>query len=178
MVQSAPETIPNSAEYEQSITALNTLLKPREAASGSVARWRNRISLASIAGAMNVPVVIATYRGDNNVKTIATHGLDLMNNLACMAAACDDLCIDRVVVIPDTRTSPALSDLARHWPNTENCFLVGMPLRDATGKRVGSLCVMNNSRAVARSGISFRTLAEVGKTFAQTGQLQTGAGSR
>ena len=173
MVQSAPDTTPNSTEYERSIAALNTLHKTREIASGSVARWRNRISLASIAAAMNVPVVIATYRGDNNVKTIATHGLDLMNNLACLAAVCDDLCSDRIVVIPDTRTTPAMSDLARHWPNEENCFLVGMPLRDASSKRVGSLCVMNTSRAVARSGISFRTLAEIAKIFAQTGQLQT-----
>ena len=142
-----------------------------------MARWRNRISLASIAAAMDVPVVIATYRGENNIKTVATHGLDLMNNLACLAAACDDICTDRVVIIPDTRKHPVMATLERHWPNREYCFLVGMPLRDANGKRVGSLCVMNTSRAVARSGISFRTLAEIGKKFAQTGQLQTGSAS-
>ena len=177
MLQSAPDTIPSSTEYERSMTALTIMHKAREAAPGRVARWRNRNSLASIAAAMNVPVVIATYRNEYNIKTVATHGLDLMNNLACLAAACDDLCTDRVIVIPDTRTIPAIGALARHWPDQENCFLAGMPLRDASGNRVGSLCVMNNSRAVARSGISFRTLAEIGKTFAQTGQLQTGASS-
>lgn len=176
MHPSALDTIPSTTEYERSITALNTLHKKRETASSPVARWRNRISLASIAAAMDVPIVIATFRSENNIKTVATHGLDLMNNLACLAAACDNLCSDRVVVIPDTRMNPALSALARHWPNEENCFLVGMPLRDGSGERVGSLCVMNSSRAVARTGISFRTLAEVGKMFAQTGQLQTGAG--
>ena len=174
MLQSAPNTIPSSDEYERSITALATLQKTRETASGPVGRWRNRTSLASIATAMDVPVVIATYRGENNIKTVATHGLDLKNNLACLAAACDDLCTDRVVVIPDTRTDPAMAALARHWPNEENSFLVGMPLRDGNGKRVGSLCVMNNSRAVARSGISFRTLAEIAKMFAETGLLQAG----
>ena len=175
MLESAPDTTPNSTEYERSITALNTLHNTREIASGLVARWRNRISLASIAAAMDVPVVIATYRGESKIKIVATHGLDLMNNLACLAAACDDLCTDRIIVIPDTRTHPAMASLARHWPNDENCFLVGMPLRDASGKRVGSLCVMNNSRAVARCGISFRTLAAIAKTFEQTGQLHTGA---
>lgn len=177
MHQSAFDMIPEATEYQRSTTALNTLQDTREIAAGPMTRWRNRISLASIAAAMEVPVVIATYRGENNIKTVATHGLDLMNNLACLAAACDDICTDRVVIIPDTRKHPAMAKLERHWPNSENCFLVGMPLRDASGKRVGSLCVMNTSRAVARSGISFRTLAEIGKKFAQTGQLQTGGAS-
>lgn len=175
MLQSAPDMVPSTTEYERSITALSTLKEIGETAPSPVTRWRNRTSLASIATAMDVPIVIATYRGENNIKTVATHGLDLTNNLACLAAACDDLCTDRVVVIPDTRTNPVMASLARHWPNAENCFLVGMPLRDANGKRVGSLCVMNNSRAVARSGISFPTLAEIAKMFAQTGQLQTGS---
>jgi GAF domain-containing protein len=144
------------------------------AAVGAAARWRDRISLAAIAKAMNVPVVLATFRDENGMQTYATYGLGLMNNLAHFAATCDALCGERVVVIPDTRTDPALSKLSRHWPAEGICFLVGVPLRNADGHRVGSLAVMNNSRAVAQSGISFRTLADVGQAFAQTGRLHCG----
>lgn len=172
MLQGAPNMIPSSTEYERSITALATLQKTQETASGPMARRQNRIGLAAIAAAMDVPVVLATFRDENYVKTVTTHGLDLMNNLACFAAVCDKLCGERVVVIPDTRIDPAMAQLARHWPSDEICFLVGIPLRDSDGRRVGSLCVMNSSRVVARSGISFQKLSDVGKAFALTGQLQ------
>ena len=134
--------------------------------------WRKRLSLASIAKMMNVPVVLATFRDENNVQTFATHGLDLMHNLARFAVACDSLCKDREVVIPDTRAHPLLGTLAHHWPSEDICFLVGIPLRDSDGHRVGSVAVMNTSRAVARTGISFRALTNLAKVFSQTGQLQ------
>lgn len=172
MHQSALETYHNHTDHEQSTTALASLQKAREPASGPMVRWSNRMSLATIATAMKVPVVIATFRAENYVQTVATHGLDLMNNLARFAAICDRLCSQRVVVIPDTRIDPELAKLARHWPSDDICFLVGVPLRNSNGQRTGSLCVMNTSRAVAQNGISFRTLSEIGKEFAETGRLQ------
>lgn len=140
--------------------------------TGPMLRWRDRMTLASIAAAMNVPVVIATFRSENYVQTVATHGLNLMNNLARLAAVCDKLCSQRVVVFSDTRMNPEIAALVRHWPNDDVCFLVGVPLRNSAGQRAGSLCVMNSQMAVAQGGISFRTLTEVGKAFTQTGRLQ------
>lgn len=150
---------------------------PRDAVAsktnaGPMLRWQDRMTLASIAAAMKVPVVIATFRSENYVQTVATHGLNLTNNLARFAAVCDKLCNQRVVVIADTRTNPEIASLARHWPSDDICFLVGVPLCNPSGQRMGSLCVMNSQKAVAQGGISFRMLTEVGKAFAQTGRLQ------
>jgi hypothetical protein len=175
MFNSAENSLTGYSRNDRSGAASGRLATNAGPAIESNVQPVNWISLASIAAVMDVPVVIATYRSDKNIKTIATHGLDLMNNLAGLAAICDEMCVDRVVVIPDTRTNPEISSLVRHWPNEENCFLVGIPLRNCDGERVGSLCVMNNSRAVARSGISFRKLTEIGKIFSETGQLQAKA---
>ena len=176
MPQSAQQVINDRIAHYRLVTAMAHQEEQCSPLKGSGVRWRNRISLAAIAAAMDVPVVLATFRDENDVQTFATHGLGLMNNLARFAAICDELCGERVVVIPDTRIDPALSSLARHWPDEDICFLVGIPLRNVGGKRVGSLAVMNSSRAVARNGISFRTLSDVGKAFSQTGKLQKAYG--
>lgn len=172
MSYNAFETLMDRAPDHPATMVPSQTRQHRQQAVGPMAHWRNRLSLASIAKAMDVPVVIATFRAENYVKTFATFGLDLANNLAPFAAVCDTLCGERAVVIPDARTNPAMAGLKRHWPSEDICFLAGIPLRNIDGRRVGSLCVMNNSRAVARSGISFRTLSDVGRAFAKTGQLQ------
>ncbi len=134
-------------------------------------RSRHHVNLASVASAMNVPVVMATYYDENGIQTFATHGLGLMNNLALFAAACNDLCVDQAVVIPNTRTHQSLGALAKHWPAEDICFLVGIPLCNDQGQRVGSLTVMNTSKAVASRGISFRSLEALGKAIAQSSRL-------
>ncbi len=173
----AHSTQNDTNKHYPSLTSLQQQSELRPQVIGAGLLSSNRLSLASIAKMMNVPVVLATFRDENNVKTFATHGLDLMHNLAGFADACDNLCKDREVVIPDTRTHPALGTIARHWPSEDICFLVGIPLRDSDGRRVGSVAVMNNSRAVARTGISFRVLTNLAKVFSQTGQLQPVAAS-
>lgn len=135
-------------------------------------RWRNRLGLASIATAMNVPAAIATFRDNDGEQSFTSHGLESMPDLARFVAACHALCVERVVVIPDTRSDPALAMITRLWPSDDFRFLVGIPLRDLEGQRVGSLAVMNSSRSVARTGICFRTLTNVGKVYAETGLLQ------
>lgn len=130
-----------------------------------------QVNLSSIAASMNVPVALATYVDENGVKTFATHGLDLMNNLAGFTSACNELCIDRAIVIPDTKAHQSLGTLAKHWPDDDVRFLVGIPLFDNIGQRVGSLAVMNTSKAVAGNGISFKTLIALSKAFARTGRL-------
>lgn len=128
----------------------------------------DRISLSAIAKTMCVPVALAAFCDENGVQTFATHGLDLMNNLARFASACNELCGDRALVIPDTNTHETLGMLARHWPSDDIRFLVAIPLRNQHGERVGSLAVMNTSKAVAESGISFRNLIALGRAFTQT----------
>jgi GAF domain-containing protein len=132
-------------------------------------------NLASIAAAMDVPVVLATFPDANGVRIFATHGLDLMHNFARFGAACNDLCIDRAVVIPDTEAHPSLGQVAKHWPAGDVRFLVGIPLHDKAGRRVGSLAVMNTSLAVARKGISFGLLNALAKAYARTGRLDPAA---
>lgn len=176
MPQSAQQVINDRITHYRLVSAMARQEEQCSPAEGAGLRWRNRISLAAIAKTMDVPVVLASFRDEHDVQTFATHGLGLMNNLARFAAICDELCGERVVVIPDTRIDPALSSLARHWPDEDICFLVGIPLRNVDGKRVGSLSVMNSSRAVARDGISFRTLSDVGKAFSQTGHLHKATG--
>lgn len=132
-------------------------------------------NLASIATAMDVPVVLATFPDVNGVQIFATHGLDLMHNFARFGAACNELCIDRAVVIPDTEAHPSLGQVAKHWPAGDVRFLVGIPLYDNGGRRVGSLAVMNTSIAVARKGISFGLLNALAKAYARTGRLDPAA---
>ena len=176
MPQTARETINDRITHYRLVSALARQEKQCTPLAGGGLHWRNRMSLTAIAKAMDVPVVIATFRDENNVQTFATHGLGLMNNIARFAAVCDQLCSERVTVITDTGLEPTLATLARHWPDGEIKFLVGMPLRDAGGKRVGSLAVMDSTQAVARKGISFRMLGDIGKAFSQTGQLQQAYG--
>jgi GAF domain-containing protein len=132
-------------------------------------------NLASIARAMDVPVVLATFPDASGIRTFATHGLDLMHNFAGFGAACNALCIDRAVVIPDTEAHPSLGQVAKHWPAGDVRFLVGIPLHDNASRRVGSLAVMNTSLAVARKGISFGLLNALAKAYARTGRLDPAA---
>ena len=172
MPQTARKTINDRITHYRLVNALARQENRCTPAAVGALHQSNRISLAAIATAMDVPVVLATFRDENDVQTFATHGLGLMNNLARFAAVCDRLCSERVMVITDTRLEPALATLARHWPDESIRFLVGIPLRNVDGKRVGSLAVMNSTQAVARKGISFRMLADIGTAFSQTGQLR------
>lgn len=129
------------------------------------------VNVACIAATMEVPVVIASFKNHMNRRTIATHGLNQGVNRETLAAICDELCRDKVIMIPDVRNDPEIAGQVVQWPDNENRFLVGMPLRDAFGNCVGSICVMSNCKAVAKRGISFRFLSEVGKGFSETGRL-------
>ena len=172
-MRQSPVAMPNSSMEHDSPHQVRThLTKQGSSPTGPILRWQQRMTLASIAVAMDVPVVIATFRDENFVRTVATYGLGLMNNLARFADVCDKLCNQRSVIIPDVRIEPTIATISRHWPSDDICFLAGIPLRNANGYRVGSLCVMNSSQAVAKRGISFRTLSDIGKAFAETGHLQ------
>lgn len=149
------------AEQERA-TSSQSLVAPRS---------RHQVNLASVASAMNVPVVMATYYDENGIQTFATHGLGLMNNLALFAATCNELCAAQAVVIPDTRTHQSLGALAKHWPADDICFLVGIPISNDKGQRVGSLAVMDTSKAVASKGICFRSLTAFGKSIARNSRL-------
>lgn len=137
----------------------------------SASQQEDDVNVAYIAATMDVPVVIASFRSQMNLRTIATHGLDQGVNWEALAAICDELCREKVIMIPDVRNDPAIAGQAVQWPDNDNRFLVGMPLRDALGNCVGSICVMSNCKAVAKRGISFRFLGEVGKGFSETGRL-------
>ena len=132
----------------------------------------NRINLLSVANFMNVPVVLAAYQDQHGVEAFAAHGMTLTENLATFAAACTDLCKKGVIVVPDTHTHTILGRIVRQLPVSDIRFMVAIPLRDKASQYVGSLAVINTSKAVALNGISFANLMAVGDAFAATGNLQ------
>ena len=121
---------------------------------------------------MNVPVVLAAYQDQHGVEAFAAHGMTLTENLATFAAACTDLCKKGVIVVPDTHTHTILGRIVRQLPVSDIRFMVAIPLRDKASQYVGSLAVINTSKAVALNGISFANLMAVGDAFAATGNLQ------
>lgn len=112
-----------------------------------------KLSLLSIANAMNVPVALATYRERDGSQTYATHGLDLTTDLARFVMACSDLCKSGVIVVPDMRAHETLGTHASHWPIPAIRFLVAIPLRNSSGEHVGSLAVMNASNRLTDNDI-------------------------
>ncbi len=154
---------------------LVSVLAAQEAASSperlDIGNGGNRINLSSVAKIMHVPLAIATYPGENGTRTFATHGFSNAADVGRFAAACDRLCLDRALVIPDMAVHGALSGFADLLPKADIRFLVGISLQNNRGQRVGSLAVMNSSKAVASRGISFKTLTALGRAFAETGRL-------
>lgn len=134
----------------------------------------SRVSLSSVAKIMHVPVAFATYPGANGMQTFATHGFSNASNVGPFAAACNRLCSDRALVVPDIATHAILGAFSGLLPKADIRFLVGISLQNNRGQRVGSVVVMNSSKAVASRGISFKILIALGKVFAETGKLHSG----
>lgn len=138
-------------------------------------RHGGRCNLSSIAVAMDVPVVLATFPDENGIRTSATHGLDLAYNFARFGAVCNDLCEGRALVVPDIQVHAVLGEVVKQWPAGDVRFLVGIPLFDKVGRRVGSLAVIDTSQAVARKGISFGLLNSLAKAFTRSGRIDAAA---
>ena len=161
-----------SAHYRM-VSALSDQEKLCSANPAAVADLRREVNLRSVAIAMVVPVVLATYHCGNGVRTVATHGMELIDNIATFAAACNDLCVDQATVIPNIKTHETLSRLAANWPMDDICFFVGVPLRNGAGQKVGSIAVMSSQKMVAQRGISFSLLNSFAKAFARDSKLPT-----
>lgn len=131
----------------------------------------NRINLSSVAKMMHVQVAMATYPGANGMQTYAAHGFNNATSVGPFAAACNDLCSERALAIPDIALNANLRRFVGLLPKPDIRFLVGIALKNGQGQRVGSLTVMNSSKAVASQGISFRNLIAFAKAFAATGKL-------
>jgi GAF domain-containing protein len=140
-------------------------------AAGDGVGHAGKCNLSSVAAAIDVPVVLATFPDENGVRTFATHGLDLKYNFARFGAVCNDLCEGRALVVPDIQAHPTLSEVTKTWPAGDVRFLVGIPLFNKTGMRVGSIAVMDTSPAVARKGISFGLLNMLAKSFTENGKI-------
>lgn len=161
-----------SAHYRM-VSALSDQEKLCSTNLAAAAELRREVNLRSVAVAMVVPVVLATYHCDNGIRTVATHGLGMIDNIAKFAAACNELCAGQATAIPNIKTHETLGPLAKNWPNEDICFLVGVPLRNAAGQKVGSLAVMSSQKMVAQRGISFALLNSFAKAFARDSKLPT-----
>jgi hypothetical protein len=124
-----------------------------------------RFSLSDIARELNVPVVVANFQDDDDVRTHATYGLDFDINWSEFAAAIDALCVDGAKIIPNIAVHDQLSYWSRNLAVRDIRFFAGIPLRDADGFRIGSISVIANQKDVARAGIPIRRLGELGREF-------------
>lgn len=131
----------------------------------------NRIDLASVARVMHVSAAIATYPDESGKQRLAAYGFSTATDIGPFAAACDKLCSDRALVIPDIALHHTLIGFAGLLSKPDTRFLVGIALQNNRGQRVGSLAVVNSAKAVASRGISFRNLLALGKAFTETGRL-------
>ena len=127
---------------------------------------RSVIGLAAIAQTLGVPVVITTASDASAVRTHSSFGLDFGVNWSEFAAAIDTLCTAGATIIPNIETHPELSRWSGTLTGKNIRFLAGMPLSDAEGRRIGSIAVIANQQAVARTGIPIRRLGELGRQFA------------
>jgi GAF domain-containing protein len=138
---------------------------PQTGAAVLPSRRYGGVELARIAQVMQVPVVVATFRDERGMKIFATFGLNLAANWAQFADKCERLCSEGAVVIPNIATHKAFEDVGRPAQLEDVRFFVGIPLRDETGRNVGSLAVMNSQAAVASKGIAISQLSALGKAL-------------
>ena len=126
---------------------------------------QRRFSLSDIARELNVPVVVANFHDDDNVRTHATYGLDFGVNWSEFAAAIDASCVNGAKIIPNIALHDELGCWSRSLLERDIRFFAGIPLRDADGWRIGTIAVIAKQKVVAHLGIPIRRLGELGREF-------------
>jgi hypothetical protein len=126
---------------------------------------RARTSLADVARAMDVPVVVATRNDPGGSQTHSSHGLDFGVNWSEFVAAVDAQCTKGATIIPNIQVNPAFYPWIAPLVARDIRFLVAIPLCDHDGWRVGSIAVVASHKAVARKGVPVRLLGELGRSF-------------
>lgn len=124
-----------------------------------------RISLSEIARLLDVPVVVATYCNAQGVRSHATFGLDFGFNWSEFAAALDAQCTKGAKIIPNIESHELLTRWSGSLVKRGIRFMVGIPLCDVDGWKIGSIAVIADQKEVARNGIPIRRLGELGKEF-------------
>jgi hypothetical protein len=125
-----------------------------------------RVSLSEIARLLDVPVIIASYFDVDGVRNHATFGLDFGFNWSEFAAAVDAQCIKGAKIIPNVESHELLNRWSGSLINRGIRFMVGIPLCDSDGWKIGSIAVIADQKEVARNGIPIRRLGELGREFA------------
>ncbi len=126
---------------------------------------RSQLSPGGIAKLLDVDIVIINRTDANALRTYSTFGLDLELNWSEFAAAVDEQCVKGASIIPNVEVHPELSRWAAALVKRDIRFMVGLPLSDVDGWRVGSIAVLANHKAVALKGIPIRQLGELGRQF-------------
>lgn len=124
-----------------------------------------RISLAEIARLLDVPVIVATYCDANGTRNHATFGLDFGFNWSEFATAIDAQCTKGAKIIPNVESHELLNRWSGSLINRGIRFMVGIPLCDGDGWKIGSIAVIADQKQVARNGIPIRRLGELGRKF-------------
>ncbi len=125
-----------------------------------------RVGLAEIARLLDVPVIVATYCGADGIWNHATFGLDFGFNWSEFAAAVDAECTKGAKIIPNVESHELLNRWSGSLINRGIRFMVGIPLCDSDGWKIGSIAVVADQKDVARNGIPIRRLGELGRQFA------------
>jgi hypothetical protein len=135
-----------------------------------IAVMDGNISLSAVVRTMDVPVALMVFSAPDGKMTYAAYGMEQLDNVADFAVACNALCTDQTVVVPDIRAHATLGGIVRDWNHDDSRFMVAIALRDAAGLKIGSLAVMDNMQSVAKKGISFRKLNALGQGLVMEGR--------
>lgn len=126
---------------------------------------RRPLCLAVIAQAVGVPVVILS-KGDAACNAHHwTYGLELATDSSAMAFAFYQQSEKATTVIPNLALHPDLSQWSSAFVARDLRFMVGLPLYDNEGQRVGSISVVASQKDVAARGIPIAMLKKLGCQF-------------
>lgn len=130
---------------------------------------RTPLCLAVIAQAVGVPVVIFS-KGDSASNAYhSTYGLELAIDSSAMASAFYQQSEKATTVIPNLALHRDLSQWSSALVARDLRFMVGLPLYDADGQRVGSISVVASQKDVAGRGIPIALLKKLGGQFVAQG---------
>jgi hypothetical protein len=128
--------------------------------------------LRSIATTLGVPIILASFKNACNIVQYSSYGISVDNDFCRVALASDKICKSGMQIIPDYRTSSKLSFFTGRSASDMARFYVGLPLKDERGNIIGSLAILQESKCIAKYGLSINKMHEQGKMLIRNLQAQ------
>lgn len=119
--------------------------------------------LAQIAEELSAPIILASCLDGYNVMQYNSFGLDLDSGFCRLAHASHHICQAGMQLFPDIGLCPELSFFRKRSGDDLARFYIGIPIKNVSGKNVGSLAVLQASKSIAANGFSLRRFYEMGQ---------------